>query len=66
MDIALVVAFLITLFVFEPGNVEINAYCKAAVQSEEFESRKSCWEYYTDYREDIPKHGSEAGHATLD
>lgn len=55
MDIALVVSFLLVLFVFEPGNKEINKYCKQAVIDKEFESRKSCWDYYTDYRDTIPK-----------
>jgi len=41
MDVVLVVGLFLTLFIFEPGN-------------KEFESRKLCWDYYTDYREDIP------------
>jgi len=55
MDVALVVVFFLTLFVFEPGNKKINAYCKQAVIDEEFTSRKNCWDYYTDFREDIPE-----------
>jgi len=55
MDIALVVSFLLVLFVFEPGNEKINKYCKQAVIDKEFESRKSCWDYYTDYRDTIPE-----------
>jgi len=58
MDIALAVAFGLVLFFFEPGNVEINSYCKKAVAGEAketFASRKECWDYYHEYREDIPK-----------
>jgi len=57
MDIALAVGFLLTLFIFEPGNEKINAYCKASLAGETeevFKSRKECWDYYNDYREDIP------------
>jgi len=54
MDVVLVVGLFLTLFIFEPGNKKINAYCKQAVIDKEFESRKLCWDYYTDYREDIP------------
>ena len=57
MDIALAVGFLLTLFIFEPGNEKINAYCKASLAGETeevFKSRKECWDYYDDFREDIP------------
>jgi hypothetical protein len=54
MDVVLVVGFFLTLLVFEPGNEKINAYCKQAVIDKEFESRKLCWDYYHEYREDIP------------
>jgi hypothetical protein len=57
MDIALAVGFLLTLFIFEPGNEKINAYCKASLAGETeevFTSRKDCWDYYDDFREDIP------------
>ena len=54
MDVVLVVGFFLTLLVFEPGNEKINTYCKQAVIDKEFESRKLCWDYYHEYREDIP------------
>ena len=54
MDIALAVLVIITVFIFEPGNEKINAYCKQAVIDGEFYSRKLCWDYYHEYRDDIP------------
>jgi len=57
MDIILVTAFLLTLFIFEPGNEKINNYCRASLAGETeevFTSRKECWDHYDDYREDIP------------
>ena len=42
------------MFIFEPGNQKINAYCKQAVIDGEFDSRKLCWDYYHEYRDDIP------------
>jgi len=57
MDIILVTSFLLTLFIFEPGNEKINNYCRASLAGETeevFTSRKDCWDHYDDYREDIP------------
>tara|TARA_R110002020_G_scaffold167017_3_gene355218 strand:+ start:16539 stop:16709 length:171 start_codon:yes stop_codon:yes gene_type:complete len=54
MDLILPVIFLLTLFIFEPGNEKINTFCKGAVKDGTFETRKGCWDYYDNYREDIP------------
>ena len=57
MDILLAASLLLTLFIFEPGNEKINNYCRASLAGETeevFTSRKECWDYYDDFREDIP------------
>jgi hypothetical protein len=60
MDIVVGVVILLALLVFEPGNEEINAYCTAAIDledertSEKFDTRIACWNYYNEYREEIP------------
>tara|TARA_R110002074_G_scaffold123683_1_gene259408 strand:- start:25411 stop:25674 length:264 start_codon:yes stop_codon:yes gene_type:complete len=66
VDILLPVVLAIVTFIYEPGNEKINDYCRAAVAgdqlgldgepltTETFSSRKECWDYYDDFREDIP------------
>ncbi len=57
MDLLLGSLVLLVLYIFEPGNEEINAYCTASLAgetSEEFSSRKECWDAYHEYRDEIP------------
>tara|TARA_R100000742_G_C4279678_1_gene105250 strand:+ start:11626 stop:11808 length:183 start_codon:yes stop_codon:yes gene_type:complete len=55
MDVVVPLVLVIVTFIFEPGNKKINTYCEYAVEeTEEFTSRKECWDYYKDYRDDIP------------
>lgn len=56
MDFVAPVVLLVLTLVYSPGNADINAYCKTAVEEfEEFTSQKECWDYYKDYRDGIPE-----------
>jgi|TARA_B110000908_G_C10227085_1_gene438532 hypothetical protein len=54
MDVGIALIAMLVVFILEPGNEKINAYCTYAIETNEFESRKLCWDYYHEYREDIP------------
>jgi len=53
MEVVVGIILVLTL-IYEPGNVEINNYCKYAVEQEEFDSRVECWNTYHEFRDDIP------------
>ena len=56
MEITLLIVIL--LAVFTPGNTKINEYCSHALEgntSETFENRAECWNYYHEYRDEIPE-----------
>ena len=55
MDLVVPIILVIVTIIYQPGNAQINGYCKYAVEeAEEFTSRKECWDHYTDYRDEIP------------
>ena len=41
--------------IFEPGNEDINNFCRKAVSEGIFESRIQCWDEYKDFRDQIPE-----------
>tara|TARA_B100000131_G_scaffold221919_1_gene213493 strand:+ start:5346 stop:5525 length:180 start_codon:yes stop_codon:yes gene_type:complete len=58
METLIVGLVLFVVAIFEPGNVEINDYCRASLEGkteETFGSRKECWDEYNQYRDAIPK-----------
>tara|TARA_B100001750_G_scaffold246740_1_gene270050 strand:+ start:919 stop:1086 length:168 start_codon:yes stop_codon:yes gene_type:complete len=55
MDLVVPLILVAVTFIFEPGNTEINNYCRSAVADGTFKSRIECWNYYHEYRDDIPK-----------
>jgi len=55
VDLVVRIILVVLTIVYQPGNENINAYCKHAVEeAEEFTNRKECWDYYKDYRDEIP------------
>lgn len=54
MDILFSVILVGILLVYQPGNKELNTYCKKAVEEKTFQTRMECWNYYKDVR-DFPK-----------
>lgn len=55
MEILVPLSIIVLTFIYEPGNVEINNFCREAVSVGVYENRKQCWDDYHDYREDIPE-----------
>ena len=44
MDVGIALIAMLVVFILEPGNEKINAYCTYAIETNEFESRKLCWD----------------------
>ena len=55
MELVVPLVLVMVTLIYEPGNAEINNYCKKAVKDGTFKSRIECWDYYKNYRDDIPK-----------
>lgn len=54
MDLVVPLILVVVTFIYEPGNVEINNYCRGAVEDEIFDSKIECWNHYNEYRDEIP------------
>lgn len=54
MDFIPILIIIALVAIFEPGNEEINDYCRNAVAEGEFDSRIECWNEYHQFRDEIP------------